>query len=214
VIDPSETLGALVTANPARARVLEALDLDYCCHGERTLERAAAEAGRALDEVERALQAVDDVSPATDVPWAALPVPDLLDHVVATHHRWLRDEVPRLLPLARKVADVHGERHPELAGIAAELEALWAELEPHLDEEERDLFPRLAVGAPVDEAAIRVEHEAVGGRLDRIRAASHVFRVPADGCASYGALYAGLAALDADTRLHVHKENNLLLVAR
>lgn len=213
MIDGNETLGAVVTANPARARLLEALGLDYCCHGDRTIEAAAIEAGRPVGGVLEALEAIDAATPSGDVAWATLPVPDLLDHIVATHHRWLRDELPRLLPLARKVADVHGERHPELAGVAADLEALWAALEPHLDEEEQELFPRLAVGASVDVAAIREEHEAVGGLLDRIRSASGTFTVPADGCASYQALYAGLEELDADTRLHVHKENNLVLVS-
>ena len=33
---------------------------------------------------------------------------------------------------------------------------------------------------------------------------------PADGCASYEMLYRGLAELEADTHLHVHKENNVL----
>ena len=33
---------------------------------------------------------------------------------------------------------------------------------------------------------------------------------PADGCTSYEMLYRGLAELEADTHLHVHKENNVL----
>ena len=37
--------------------------------------------------------------------------------------------------------------------------------------------------------------------------------VPDDGCASYKALYEGLAELEADTHLHVHKENNFLFPA-
>ena len=38
-------------------------------------------------------------------------------------------------------------------------------------------------------------------------------RLPADGCASWRALSAGLAELEADTHLHIHKENNLLFPA-
>ena len=36
---------------------------------------------------------------------------------------------------------------------------------------------------------------------------------PPDACGSYRALYAGLAQLEADTHLHVHKENNVLFPA-
>jgi regulator of cell morphogenesis and NO signaling len=213
MIHGDEKLGDLVTANPARARTLEALDLDYCCHGNRSLTDACAAAGRPVAEVIEALTAVDDATPAVSVDWASLPVPDLLDHVVAINHVPLRTEVPRLLPLARKVAEVHGARHPELAGVAADLERMWAELEPHLDEEEATLVPKLAVGGSIDVAALRAEHEEVGGLLDHLREASGGFAVPADGCASYQALYAGLDALDADIRLHIHKENNVILPA-
>ncbi|MEJ7798972.1 MAG: hypothetical protein WKF60_00535 [Ilumatobacter sp.] len=36
------------------------------------------------------------------------------------------------------------------------------------------------------------------------------YTTPPDGCASYTALFAGLEALEFDTHLHIHKENNLL----
>jgi hypothetical protein len=39
------------------------------------------------------------------------------------------------------------------------------------------------------------------------------YRVPADGCASYEALYARLAHLEADTHLHIHLESDLLFPA-
>jgi regulator of cell morphogenesis and NO signaling len=36
------------------------------------------------------------------------------------------------------------------------------------------------------------------------------YQPPADGCASYVACFAALEELEADTHLHIHKENNLL----
>lgn len=39
---------------------------------------------------------------------------------------------------------------------------------------------------------------------------TNAFTTRGAGCASYRALYDGLAALVADTHLHVHKENNIL----
>ena len=44
---PETSLGAIVAARPALARVFEKLDLDYCCGGKQTL--AAACARRGLD---------------------------------------------------------------------------------------------------------------------------------------------------------------------
>jgi regulator of cell morphogenesis and NO signaling len=57
------------------------------------------------------------------------------------------------------------------------------------------------------------EHDRAGELLAQLRAATSGFDVPADGCESYRALYDGLAELEADTHLHVHKENNVLFPA-
>ena len=47
----------------------------------------------------------------------------------------------------------------------------------------------------------------------KLRALTSGYQTPANGCRSYRALYDGLAELEADTHLHVHKENNLLFPA-
>jgi regulator of cell morphogenesis and NO signaling len=62
-------------------------------------------------------------------------------------------------------------------------------------------------------AAMVAEHDDVGELLVRLRDLSGGYAVPPDGCASYIALYAGLRELEADTHLHVHKENNVLVPA-
>ncbi len=60
------------------------------------------------------------------------------------------------------------------------------------------------------------EHDAVGTLLAELRRLTNGYLAPADGCASYVTCFAALAELEADTHLHIHKENNLLfpLVAR
>ena len=57
---------------------------------------------------------------------------------------------------------------------------------------------------------MEAEHEAVGGMLADLRAFTKAYTVPADGCASFQALYDGLRNLEADTHLHIYLENQLL----
>ena len=45
--------------------------------------------------------------------------------------------------------------------------------------------------------------------LAELRCVTNGYASPADGCASYVACYGALADLEADTHLHVHKENNV-----
>lgn len=214
------TLADLVTERPSRAGLLSRLGLDFCCHGDRELAAACDEAGLDVDDVARQLDAVATGEPE---PWKDMGPTELAAHITTIHHTFLRTEMPTLVGLAAKVALVHGERHGELDRVRDLVKALWLELEPHLDKEEAVLFPaisRLASGAaePFGSVAnpigvLLTEHDSAGEILAELRAVTAHYTVPADGCASYQALYAGLVAVETDTHIHIHKENNVLFPA-
>ena len=221
------SLGDLVTAAPGAALVLERFGLDFCCGGGERLGDACAAHGVDPDAVLAALATV----PAQARPdWATMGPAALVDHLEATHHAYLHGTLAPLAALADKVAGVHGPRHPELGDVREAFLALRAELEPHLAKEERVLFPMIrelaaaAGGADVPPvfhcgslrnpiSVMLVEHDRAGDLLARLRALTDGYTCPPDGCASYRAFYEGLADLEADTHLHVHKENNLLFPA-
>ena len=72
-------------------------------------------------------------------------------------------------------------------------------------------FPCGTLANPI--SVMLAEHDRAGELLATLRRMTDGYQPPADGCASYRALYAGLAELEADIHLHVHKENNLLFPA-
>ena len=65
----------------------------------------------------------------------------------------------------------------------------------------------------VRDRSVTVDDPVTAELLAQLRADARDFVVPDDGCASYRALYEGLAELESDTHLHVHKENHLLFPA-
>jgi regulator of cell morphogenesis and NO signaling len=212
------TLGDVVAANPAAARILDRFGLDFCCNGNRTLDAACADAGidRALVEAELTALDVEGDSSWRDLDTGALAV-----HIVETHHAYLHDELPLLEALAVKVLDVHGERHPELAEVRRYVGELRADLEPHLLKEERILFPAIAALAEghrdfafgsIDDPIrmMTMDHDRDGELLRALRATTKEYAVPGDACASYRSLYERLEALEADTHLHILKENHTL----
>jgi regulator of cell morphogenesis and NO signaling len=217
----TRTLASFVDEQPDAARVLERHQLDYCCGGQQSLGDACRAAGVdpqvVLDDL-AALGAADEPAP-----WTTMSAAELVDHLEATHHRYLHEELPRLSALADKVAGVHRDRHPELDAVQAAFIAVREDLQPHLAKEERILFPMIRELAAATEAPqfhcgslanpIRVmmmEHDHAGALLAELRAASGDYQIPDDACASYDALYRGLEQLEADTHLHIHKENNVL----
>jgi regulator of cell morphogenesis and NO signaling len=222
IIAPNSRLADLVTADPSMARELERRGLDYCCGGRRTLEQACAANDLDTEAVVRDLVAATQPRSTVET-WTTMDAAQLVDHIEVTHHRYLDDELPRLTALVQKVVGAHASRHPELHDVATCLGELRADLEPHILKEERVLFPMIrelatATTPPVFHCGsirnpitvMMAEHEIAGELLDRLRDLTHEYEPPGDACASYTALYEGLAQLETDTHLHVHKENNVL----
>jgi regulator of cell morphogenesis and NO signaling len=57
---------------------------------------------------------------------------------------------------------------------------------------------------------LELEHQHHGSDLQRLHALTNNLTPPADACATWRALYAGLAELERELMEHVHLENNIL----
>ena len=102
LIDPETTVAALVLERPGRARVFERFEIDYCCGGKTPLRAACADRGLELDDVLGALEE-SGAAAGDDVDWSAATLETLCDHIVSHHHAYLRDELPRLRLLLRRL---------------------------------------------------------------------------------------------------------------
>lgn len=225
--DASTTLGKIVIDKPNAIGVLTSYGLDFCCGGQQSLTEACAELDVAVNDVLADLTSVDTALPSENgepvlgSDYRTLATSDLVDHILVTHHSYLHRELPRMVELANKIRDVHGERHPELHEVARLVQAVSDDLLPHMAKEEQILFPLIkqldeqpgpmSVDHPI--ARMRYEHEATGELLIQLREVTNDYELPADACASYQATYEGLKFLEKDTHLHIHKENNILFPA-
>jgi regulator of cell morphogenesis and NO signaling len=211
------TVAVLALEHPACVGVFLKHRIDFCCAGDVTVAEACAARGLDANAVQAELDAViRDSAGAPIADPRAVPTEALISHIVARHHGYLRRTLPTVLALATKVARVHGQREPKLRSLAVAVQELMETLEPHLDHEEKALFPVLASGqadaaTTVGELAdMTSDHRAVAQLLERIQDASDGFRVPPWGCNSYRALFSELKTMDADIREHVHLENHVL----
>ena len=222
-IDVSTTLAEAVDAFPQLAREFERRGLDYCCGGARTLGEECVLIGADPQVTVAELSAMAAASESGSAEWTSMSADVLVDHLESTHHRYLWDEMPRVTALIDKIVSVHGGRHPELVEVAACFAQVRADLEPHMLKEERVLFPMIRELATATDmpsfhcgslrnpiSVMLSEHDAVGALLARIHRLTDGYTPPGDGCASYVACFSAMAELEADTHLHIHKENNVL----
>lgn len=220
------TVGDMVTQRPARSRVFEKLGIDYCCGGKKPLAEACAAKGLDAQTVLSMLLATETAADAhpQEQAWSELSLTELADHIERTHHAYLRQELPRLGAMVRKVAAVHGERYPWMLEVDGIFAGFVAELDSHMLKEEQILFPMIRGmegGTPQQagdcgpgiENPIRVmehEHDDAGRALQRMRDLTNGFTPPPDACNTFRAMLDGLAELEIDMHRHVHKENSIL----
>jgi regulator of cell morphogenesis and NO signaling len=205
------TVGQAVAERPAAARIFERLGLDYCCGGKEPLDQACAARGLNVEKVLQEVDAAGNAAPGGERDWLHASLTELSDHIVATHHAFLRRELPRLAALAAKVAQVHGPNRPELPTVARIFDGLRAELEQHMLKDQAQARPAFHCGSVANPIAVMErEHEGAGDALHRIRELTENYTPPECACASYRALLAGLAELENDLHQHIHKENNIL----
>jgi len=223
-ITADASVGDLVTQRPSRARIFEQFGIDYCCNGGDMLKAACEKAGADEATVLSALAASDAAVPVADErDWSEATMTELADHIEATHHSYLRGELPRIAELSEKVKSAHHEAHPHVVDLAATYAALQAELESHMWKEESILFPMirsLQASAALPEShcgsvanPIRVmecEHDNAGAALAKMRALTNGYTTPDGVCNTYRALMDALSGLETDLHAHIHKENSIL----
>lgn len=226
------TVGEIAAQVPASMRVFERHQIDFCCGGKLPVTEACGARGldpdAVLDEIDE--EAAQSATRQADdnAGWQSASLGSLVDHIISTHHAYLKTQLPRIGTMLDKVLAAHGRRHGEmLEPLAAHFFAMHQELDSHLMKEEMVLFPLIR---KIEEASragqafaayhcgsvqnpIRVmvmEHDSAGDALAAMRQITSGYTAPADACNTFRALFFELQALESDLHRHIHLENNIL----
>ncbi|MGE4579100.1 MAG: iron-sulfur cluster repair di-iron protein [Desulfuromonadales bacterium] len=222
-----QTIGDLVAEDYRNAAVFEKHGIDFCCGGQVTLGNAARDKGLDPDDLLRELKAAKETATGGHENYTAWDLAFLADYIVNTHHSWLNDHLGQIAAYAHKIAEVHGEHHPEVIRIATLFDGIAADMVEHLREEEEIFFPAIkrieaahqAGTAPSTEDAsllqrtletLHRDHEAIGEATHEIRRLAGDYTIPADVCNTFAVTYRLLKEFEDDLHKHVHLENNIL----
>lgn len=224
----TQSIREIVSRQSTAAAVLQRFEIDLCSYGDESLQQACADLQLSVDQVlERLSEAAANEYGAVPVDLASYSLTRLIQHIVRSHHGYVRRELPRLIEMATKLTGKHGERVPELKKTELLLQALHAEMIAHLEKEEQVLFPVIAqieeemagcrlsaqacfrtISRPIS-TMIR-EHESAEGLVAEISRLTNDFQAPRWACPTHLALYSGLKSFQDDLRQHVHLENDHL----
>lgn len=226
---PDKTVREIALEHPEFIRVFEHFGIDYCCGGRKPLGEACRAASLSIDDVTAALDAAAASATPVETDWSQLPMRLLIGHIVATHHAYVKAELPRLAAFAGKVVTRHGDTQPHLLALQNVLGQLENELTHHLAKEEQVLFPYITAletavgsGSALPEACfgsvaqpiamMTSEHDVAGELLREIERLSNGFMPPVGACPTYLGFYTGLKEFQQDLHRHIHLENNILFL--
>jgi regulator of cell morphogenesis and NO signaling len=220
------TVAELATTFPQSIMVLEKLGIDYCCQGKQTIEQACSRSGITADELLALINAAPKPSTG-DRTWDDESMSGIVAFIVGTHHRYTREALAMLSPIATKVRQVHGANHDELRLVEKLVHELSDDLLPHMLKEEQVLFPYINAVEDASKVGeepplpffgtarnpirmMMAEHETVGEKLLEIRTLTTNFTLPPEACTSYRTLFGKIEELEQDIHRHIHLENNIL----
>jgi regulator of cell morphogenesis and NO signaling len=214
-------IGDIVTQDFRAAEVFKKAGIDFCCGGSQSLEAACRDKKLDVAEIESELEKLENSEPGSSHKFNEWKLDFLCDYIVNTHHQTVMKLLPELTFYTQKIAEVHGDNHPELSEIANLFAQVDTELRQHLRNEEEVLFPAIREVLKTNSAETKAtiiseitrmtgEHEFAGGAMDKINELSHRYAVPEDGCNTYRVAYKLLEQFEDDLHIHVHLENNIL----
>lgn len=227
--EKNKTLAHLVITNPLNMLVFERYGLDYCCHGNRTLEVACLAKGILPDILLSQLE--QDVTPngiqAEQIDFTRNGPIEIIQYILNTHHAYVKGILPAIEIHLNKTWKRHHDEHPELDIVQRLFHEIKIELEQHMLKEEVILFPYIirlealtknhhAISLPIMpfvSKTIRMmesEHLRAGEMMAEMRQITNHYTPPVGACSTYTLVYRELHDFELDLHRHVHIENNIL----
>ena len=139
------SIASLVLENHRIVPVLEKYSIDFCCRGKMNLEDACNDKGIGISEVLKDLEAVGTEERGRSMPFTEMTKAQLVNHIVTTHHYYVKCIMPVIAGHLDKVVAKHGESFPYMHRVKDLFAIIHKEMGEHMKKEEAILFPRILV---------------------------------------------------------------------
>ncbi|MGB3343421.1 MAG: iron-sulfur cluster repair di-iron protein [Aequorivita sp.] len=229
-ISPQKLIQEFVADDYKTAEVFSKYGIDFCCRGNRTIDDVCAQEQIDKEALLSDLASISQTKSAQSIDYKSWPLDLLIDYIEKKHHRYVTEKSPVINFYLDKIANVHGERHPELFEIKQLFKESSENLLSHMVEEEGIFFPYIkrmfeanetgklptkpegyeSIDSPI--AKLMEEHDDEGVRFREMARLSDNFTTPADGCNTYKVAFELLRDFQDDLHLHIHLENNILFL--
>lgn len=222
-----KTIGEFVAADFRTAAVFSKYGIDFCCKGYKSITEVCQAKGLDENLVLEEIESISHSNGGDGINFKSWPLDLLIDYIEKTHHRYVEEKIPVLVQFLNKLANVHGNRHPELFEIQKLFSESANDLTQHMKKEELILFPYIKNMISVKKSNEQInqppfgtvlnpiqmmkhEHDNEGERFRKIKELTNDYTPPQDACNTYKVTFAMLNEFEQDLHKHIHLENNIL----
>ncbi len=225
LINISQHVCNIVTENPDRAKVFDKYRIEYCCGGKIPLDELCKKRNINLQELITELQKVDASKEETVETFnlEKFSLTELVHDIKSKHHRYLKEELPAIEKLLKKVVARHEIEHPKFKELQKLFKTFTIDILEHMREEESILFPwicrlenekyssELLYDDIKNSTTVMIhEHNDAGGFLEKFRNLTNDYTPFEGACPTVRVLLQKFHNLEGDMHKHVHKENHVL----
>lgn len=228
-IDEKDLISDIVVNDYRTADIFRKYSINFCCGGKIPLENACLAIGLDPETILRELEdSTRERNSSYSLSYDEWSLPFLTDYIIHVHHAYMKKALPEAKDYLSRFVEGHSKKFAYLPSLQTDFMHLYAELLPHMREEEEVMFPyirQIANAFEKDEpyAALLVrtlrkpvenmmqhEHEMVGKTLKRFRQFTGNYAIPENACVNHKVAFSKLRELDNDLVQHMHLENNIL----
>lgn len=219
----------LVTRDYRTSYVFRKYGIDYCCGGKMPLQTACNLRGLDIALIKNELtEIIRNIQVSTFTDFRAWNTDFLVDYLINVHHAYLVKAFPDLIETLDRFVNGHKLKYPFLFQLLETVYKLRDDLLPHLEHEEKIIFPYIkqiahayennesyasllvkTLRKPI-EAMMTQEHEYISRHLHILRDLTDNYTPPANACVSHKVSFLKLKELDEDLAQHFFLENEIL----
>ena len=201
--------------------------IDYCCGGKLPLQMVCETRGLDTELIKKELkETLRTIQVSSSTNFNNWSVDFLVDYIINVHHLYLTTNFPEIIDILERFEQSHKSKYPYLPELLRTLHGLRDNLLPHLEHEQKIIFPYIKQIAHAYEshepyAALLIRtlrkpfenitsHKSIRKHLHILRALTNDYQPVPNACISHKVAFLKLKELDNDLVQYIHLECNIL----
>jgi len=226
-IKKETTVADVVSKNLGSDHIFSKYNIDFCCGGGDTLEKACKESGVEFEVLKAEIESINNKISGTSNMNDA-DIPSLINQAKDGYHVFISDAIFEILPFASKVAEVHSLEHTEVVEINELVKGVDIVITEMLKNSIMSMYPIIneivELNAKKEEVSLKllqdlkktinrneIAQQLIGDSLRKIAVLSSHYSAPEGACNSFRFLYEKLHEFHHEIQKYMHFEKNILI---